>query len=81
MRRRVQENWEGFAAAVLPPNCDEVQYTEMRRAFFAGAFAIVGAIQQSMSEGDDVKPEDERVLIDLEMERHEYMAALRLGRA
>jgi hypothetical protein len=36
-RRRMAEQWDSFARAVLPVGTSPLQRQEMRRAFYAGA--------------------------------------------
>jgi hypothetical protein len=81
MKHRVAEQWVSFEKAILPPNCSDVQRQETRRAFFAGAFAIVDAITLAMSHEDDMTAEDESVLTDLMVERELYLANMLVGRA
>jgi hypothetical protein len=35
------EEWNRFAGRVLPPHASAVQRREMRRSFYAGAFALL----------------------------------------
>lgn len=81
MKRRVEEGWRQFEAGVLGPGIGDVQRREMRRAFFAGAFVIMDTLAASMSEGDEMTEGDERVMIDLALEREMYLADLKAGRA
>lgn len=81
MKRRIGEAWEGFSKAILPANCSDVQHQEMRRAFYAGAFIIFDTVSEAMSHEDEMTDGDEQVMIDLTLEREEYLAHLRLGRA
>lgn len=37
----VKDQWESYAAHVLPPDCGLLQRQETRRAFYAGAFAML----------------------------------------
>jgi len=37
----VKQAWDSFAQAVIPPDAPEVQYAECRRAFYAGAWAVL----------------------------------------
>jgi hypothetical protein len=81
MKRRVGEAWASFERAILPRDCSDVQRREMRRAFYAGGFVVLDVIAAAMSGDDDMTAGDEAVLIDLSLEREEYLANLRLGRA
>ncbi len=40
-RMLLRAEWDKFARAVFPPNVSEIQRTEMRRAFYAGAESIL----------------------------------------
>lgn len=42
----IAEQWSGFEADVLPPDAPPVQRQEMRRAFYAGAWSMLSALQQ-----------------------------------
>lgn len=37
----IQQQWETFAKAVMPPNASPVQVREMRRAFYGGCEAMM----------------------------------------
>lgn len=39
--KSIAEEWEGYAASVLPKDCSEVQRKETRLAFYAGAWTLV----------------------------------------
>ena len=80
MNRRMGQAWASFEKAVLPRNCSDVQRQEMRRAFYAGAMIIFDTVALAMSHEDEMTAGDEQVMIDLAMEREEYLANLRLGR-
>jgi hypothetical protein len=80
-RQRVRVAWESFERAILPQDCSEVQRTETRRAFYAGAFCIMDELAKAMSHEDEMTDSDEQVMIDLEIERQQYLINLGLGRA
>lgn len=81
MKRRVAESWASFEREILPRDCSAVQRQEMRRAFYAGALTIMDTMAAAMSAGDEMTAGDEQAMIDLALEREEYLANLRLGRA
>lgn len=39
--RTIQEQWESYLNVVLPKNAPQIQVTECRRAFYAGAQAMM----------------------------------------
>jgi hypothetical protein len=45
--------WREFANAVLPETVGDVQRTEMRRAFYAGANALLSAMMKFLDPGDE----------------------------
>jgi hypothetical protein len=81
MKRRVAEAWIDFERMVLDADCSDVQRQEMRRAFYAGALTIMDVMASAMSDGDEMTASDEQAMIDLSLEREEYLANLRLRRA
>lgn len=52
------EIWKSYRQRVLPPTAPEVQVIETRRAFYAGAWAILNHLSDLMSAGEDVTDED-----------------------
>ena len=38
----IQQHWESYAAEVIPADAGATQRTECRRAFYAGAHAMLG---------------------------------------
>lgn len=47
MLKSIQQEWQDFAAKVIPTIAPEsVQYREMRNSFFAGAFIVSAALEQ-----------------------------------
>lgn len=83
MRRRMAEQWNDFALHVLNNSkIGATQRIELRRAFYAGAFAIFSAVAMDLSPGQDtVTANDEQVLKDLAEEFKEYEKDLKAGRA
>lgn len=47
--------WASFLTEVIPPDASETQVTEMRRAFYAGAAALLRAVADI---GDSVEDDD-----------------------
>lgn len=45
--KTIKEEWQGFASMVIPSaSPGEVQYDEMKKAFFAGAWAVVTSLEE-----------------------------------
>lgn len=73
-RFRLLEEWNSFRANVIPVNASEIQITEMRRAFYAGAVATFA--MQKKAAGDI--PE---MLEDLLDELSQYHRDVKEGKA
>jgi len=80
-RQLMAEQWSEFARKVLPPNCGPMQRQEMRRAFYAGAEAILFRVIQSFAPEDEPTEADLRTMQDLNDELKEFARAVKEGRA
>lgn len=49
----VQAEWVEFAQAVLPKPCGRIQLTETRKAFYAGAAAMMKLVQSTAELPED----------------------------
>ena len=41
MNNKLQQSWQSYSKAVMPNNAPPIQVQEMRRAFYAGATAML----------------------------------------
>jgi hypothetical protein len=80
----VKDLWDSFAATVIPPTAPEVQYGEMRRAFYAGCYGMLGALAKSADDYPDT-PAGEQAGVDyldgLRRELEQFSADVQAGRA
>ena len=75
------EQWDSFARAVLPEGCPAVQRQETRRAFYAGADALLhGVLQPIAAEGEEATAEDLDAMANLEKELSEFAELVKKGR-
>lgn len=51
---KLQEQWQSFDQAIIPKNAPPIQRQEMRRAFYAGAFAMLNISKQLGDEDIDM---------------------------
>lgn len=74
--------WESYRGRVIPQGAPPVQIMECRRAFYSGAGALLGKLMAQASDGDDITPEDEQMLMTVQQELEEYLAEsmVELGR-
>lgn len=47
----LEHQWEGFTREVIPMAADEIQRSEMRRAFYAGAQGVLNAVNDAFRAG------------------------------
>lgn len=73
----VRESWNQFRAAVMPPNASNVQIQEMRRAFYAGAWAMFCTMNQASAGSED---EGVEALESLNAEMECFAALLKAGK-
>jgi hypothetical protein len=77
--RTVQEEWERYALSCIPPEAPEIQFRECRRAFFAGASALMNRVIEI---GNDPISEEEgcRILSAIEAECRQFCVDVAEGR-
>ncbi|HEX2882239.1 MAG TPA: hypothetical protein VHO25_22115 [Polyangiaceae bacterium] len=72
----IGQAWERFEAMVLPQSAGAFQRNEMRKAFFAGATILFEIMNNGISDGLDVNPEDMTFMNDLNAEMVEFGQSL-----
>lgn len=75
-RKMVAEAWATYRDKVLPRSAGRVQVDETRKAFYAGAFAVLSGLMGGMSESPDVEPQDLSLVNDLEAELQAFAASV-----
>jgi hypothetical protein len=75
------EQWDKFARAVVPIGAPPIQRQEMRRAFYAGAQAVMFGVIAAFAPETEPTPEDLQVMDDLERELSDFAVAVKEGRA
>ena len=80
-RQLMAEQWDSFARAVLPKDASAVQLQEMRRAFYAGAQAILHGVIAALAPEAEPTDEDLHMMANLEIELSEFAEAVKKGRA
>jgi hypothetical protein len=74
--------WDSYQRDVLPPTASEVQRTETRRAFYAGAAAMFGAmIAATDTPGPDATDADVACVDALVAEVKEFFVLVEKGLA
>jgi len=80
-RQLMAEQWSEFAGKVLPPNCSTVQSQEMRRAFYAGAQAILFKVIAAFAPETEPTEADIQMMEDVNQELQDFAQAVKDGRA
>jgi hypothetical protein len=70
------EEWNSYAASVVPVGAGLAQKVETRRAFYAGACAVLSRIQQALSKDDELTDDDMHLMEDIARELTEYGKAV-----
>lgn len=82
MTDHVGKRWRTYSSRVLDPiRADAIQRQETRRAFYAGASALMTIILENMSAGDEVQETDLAMMDNLKAELDNFVAAVGAGRA
>ena len=80
-RQLMAEQWDQFARQVLHPQAPAIQKQEMRRAFYAGAQAILFRVIQAFGPESEPTAEDLQIMQDVHDELQEFGRLVKEGRA
>ncbi len=81
MTRIIATAWEGYATRVIPSEAPTVQRVESRRAFYAGAGAMLGGMLSGMTSGDEPEDADMDMMDGLQAELDQFTADVVAGKA
>ena len=80
-RLLMAEQWSSFARALHLEQTPPDQQREMRRAFYAGAQAILFGVIAAFAPESEPTPADLRIMDDLQRELSDFGEAVKAGRA
>jgi hypothetical protein len=80
-RLLMAEQWDGFSRKVMPADAPQVQRQEMRRAFYAGAQAILHGVIAAFAPESEPTVEDLQIMADLDNELSAFAELVKAGRA
>lgn len=72
MKNPIQAAWLSYEQMVLPKDAGEVQRSETKQAFFAGASTIFQALMVGLSDGPDESGGDMKMLSTIEQELRNF---------
>lgn len=78
MRRRVEAAWHSFSQ-VIPLGAGPTQRREMKKAFYAGAFAMFAELVNGVDDEPDVTPSDMSMMDEIHKELEEFKELMRVG--
>lgn len=76
MKRRVEAAWQTFRV-IIPVRAPREQKQEMKKAFFAGAFAMFAELVNGVDDASDVTPSDMSMMDEIHAELQEFKEAMR----
>lgn len=76
----IQEQWNSFAQAAIPASAPAVQRSEMKRAFYAGAEAMM-RIQYTIGGKDISEAAAMHILDGCQQETHDFARLVASGKA
>ena len=80
-RQLMAEQWDQFAKLVLPKGVSATQRQEMRRAFYAGAQAILMRVIVALAPESEPTEEDLQMMQGVDDELQEFSRLVKEGRA
>jgi len=75
------ESWATYRERVVPVDAGRLQVQECRRAFYAGAEALMRGVMKNLDPGLEPTAEDLQRMADLEGELQQFAADVRAGKA
>lgn len=81
MSDRLGAAWREYRTKVIPLEAPAIQAQESRRAFYAGAQALLGLLLNVMEPGTELTAADLKVMDEIAAELTAFSQAVREGRA
>lgn len=80
MKTLIADAWRDFEIQIVPLDASEVQRTECRRAFYAGAISMWSSLLSMLDPGVDPTENDMKAMDGVKAEIDQYAEDLRAGR-
>ena len=77
----LNDAWLSYAEEVIPANAPEVQRSELRRAFYAGARVLFDGVVNGVSEGEEPTLADLALMDAIKAELGQFLKDLKAGKA
>lgn len=72
----IEAGWVSYQLLVIPSHASQVQITESRQAFFAGALHLFSSIMTVLESGEEATPADLRRMDKIHEELNKFSASL-----
>jgi hypothetical protein len=72
----IASNWASYRTEVVPKDAPDVQVTETRRAFYAGALTLITSLRAAVSNGVEATDADMKVMESVEDELMAFKTAV-----
>jgi hypothetical protein len=79
--KRIADLWQSYLDDVMPKTAGPVQIQETRRAFYAGAGAVLANIVSNLTEGPEAEDEDLANMDAIAEELEAFKNDIRAGKA
>ena len=73
--------WASYDRNVLPATAGDVQRKETRRAFYAGAQALVEVLTHGISDAAELTTDDDALMASVDAELQQFIRDVKEGRA
>jgi hypothetical protein len=78
--RLIDKQWLSYRRSVIPEKAPMIQITESRRAFFAGAQALLATIMGILEPGVEATPGDLATMVAISAELDQFAVDVKAGR-
>lgn len=75
----IADLFNDYRRKVIPHNAPAIQVQECKRAFYMGAHALFYAVQELISDDEDITEQDEIVLEDIAQELENFIQSVMAG--
>lgn len=75
----LRKAWESYRNEVLPQNAPFFQVLECRRAFYAGAQALMSGVLNSLDPGSNPTEQDIEIMTGIQSELSQFCESVRNG--
>ncbi len=73
----IEKHWLDYRANVVPPQADETQVTETRRAFYAGAAILFSSLIDMLEPGAEATDADFKMMRSIQQEFAKFHAEVK----